>query len=323
MNRTRNILGAVCAPAVFCTVFSASALAQHQDIDVGLEDARVVVENGLLTPDEAHLFAAPFGELCCGPFGTDDPGFNSQTGPFMNPGEVLGCEASGELMYWDGSTWSADVPDAERIIVTDVLDQQTIYSADGVSSPAGCLVDAANSAGGVHTHINFEVENSGGTGNPADGAYLIEFALFGLANDLVTQIYDHSPPVRIAFSVGLTDTELDEALDALVTPPADTDGDAVFDSIDNCTLIANAEQLDTDGDGIGNRCDPDIATPNDCVVNFADLGELKAAFFSSAGSPNWNPDADLSADGAVNFEDLGIQKGFFFAPPGPSAAGCN
>ena len=38
---------------------------------------------------------------------------------------------------------------------------------------------------------------------------------------------------------------------------ADTDGDGVPDSGDNCPLVANGNQRDTDGDGIGNVCDPD------------------------------------------------------------------
>ncbi len=35
----------------------------------------------------------------------------------------------------------------------------------------------------------------------------------------------------------------------------DTDGDGVCDAVDNCPLVANANQLDTDHDGIGNACD--------------------------------------------------------------------
>ncbi|MEO1576160.1 MAG: M14 family zinc carboxypeptidase, partial [Pseudomonadota bacterium] len=35
----------------------------------------------------------------------------------------------------------------------------------------------------------------------------------------------------------------------------DTDGDGVNDLVDNCTLIANADQRDSNGDGFGNACD--------------------------------------------------------------------
>ena len=93
----------------------------------------------------------------------------------------------------------------------------------------------------------------------------------------------------------------------------DQDGDGVTDDIDNCTLVANSAQRDTDGDRIGNFCDADLN--NDCDINFLDLGLLKSVFFSA------DPDADLNGDGDVNFLDLGLMKATFFGPPGPGAPG--
>jgi hypothetical protein len=89
----------------------------------------------------------------------------------------------------------------------------------------------------------------------------------------------------------------------------DGDADAVPDDTDNCRQLANATQRDTNGDGFGNRCDPDLN--DDGTVNFLDLGRMRAVFFGS------DPDADLNGDGLVNFVDLGILRAFFFGPPGP------
>ena len=92
---------------------------------------------------------------------------------------------------------------------------------------------------------------------------------------------------------------------------ADTDGDGVGDHIDNCTLVINPAQRDTDFDGFGNVCDPDF--DNSLLVDTADLSFFNTRFFSA------DPDADLNGDGFVNATDLAILKSFFFKPPGPSA----
>jgi MYXO-CTERM domain-containing protein len=50
--------------------------------------------------------------------------------------------------------------------------------------------------------------------------------------------------------------------------PRDGDDDGVLDRDDNCVDVANADQLDTDADGIGDACDPD--KDGDGVANEAD-----------------------------------------------------
>ena len=89
-----------------------------------------------------------------------------------------------------------------------------------------------------------------------------------------------------------------------------TDGDGVPDELDNCTIIPNWCQRDTDGDFYGNYCDPDLN--NDEIVQAADLALFKPLFFTD------DPDADFNGNGIVNAEDLVILKQFFFKPPGPS-----
>ncbi|MDG2271746.1 MAG: thrombospondin type 3 repeat-containing protein, partial [Halioglobus sp.] len=51
-------------------------------------------------------------------------------------------------------------------------------------------------------------------------------------------------------------------------PPDDSDGDGILDSSDNCPLVSNADQLDTDGDGTGDACDDD--RDGDGILDSAD-----------------------------------------------------
>ena len=90
----------------------------------------------------------------------------------------------------------------------------------------------------------------------------------------------------------------------------DSDSDGLIDSKDNCILVANPAQRDTDTDGYGNYCDPDF--DNNLMVNASDLSYLKSTFFTA------DPDADLDGSGSVSAGDLAILKSFYFELPGPS-----
>ncbi len=108
--------------------------------------------------------------------------------------------------------------------------------------------------------------------------------------------------------VELTDVEL--GFQQVENQP-DGDSDGIPDDIDNCTLVANADQRDTNNDGYGNACDPDLN--NDGIVNFSDIA-LWVPFFNTAASG----DEDFNGDGAVNFGDYSIFPGYFLQSPGPS-----
>ena len=94
----------------------------------------------------------------------------------------------------------------------------------------------------------------------------------------------------------------------------DFDRDGIFDQLDNCVDVANADQSDTDGDGIGNRCDPDFN--NDCVVNFGDIALFANEFQGS------NALFDINSDGAVNFGDFVVVTQSFLLAPGPGLGSC-
>jgi len=91
----------------------------------------------------------------------------------------------------------------------------------------------------------------------------------------------------------------------------DTDGDGIPDSRDNCILVPNKDQLDTDGDGYGNACDADLN--NDGFVNALDLAAMRNQFGKR------KVPGDLNGDGIVNSLDISLFAKLFGKAPGPSA----
>jgi hypothetical protein len=103
----------------------------------------------------------------------------------------------------------------------------------------------------------------------------------------------------------------------------DSDGDGIPDDEDNCLAHANPAQRDSDGDGYGNRCDPDV--DNDGIVESSwgriypmdARGDLEAiALTIRAG--RFDPDHDLDGDGRVDETDLALAQLWLFRGPGPS-----
>ncbi len=128
-----------------------------------------------------------------------------------------------------------------------------------------------------------------------------------------TDWMDLSYVARVIPAPGFEGLELVSEAGAPSTPiptADDFDGDGVADALDNCIGTYNPAQRDTDLDGIGNYCDPDLN--QDCGVNFGDLAAFKALFLTA------DPNADFDGDGSVNFGDLAIMKKHFLVGPGPA-----
>jgi hypothetical protein len=108
--------------------------------------------------------------------------------------------------------------------------------------------------------------------------------------------------------------------------PADLDGDGVVDADDDCVEVPDPAQRDTDGDGIGNLCDPDfdgdgvVSTSWGVTPPAGREGDFERLLLGWKRGP-YDPDLDLDGDGKVDETDAGLAQLWILLPPGPRGSG--
>ena len=85
----------------------------------------------------------------------------------------------------------------------------------------------------------------------------------------------------------------------LVRISPDTDGDGIANALDNCPLTSNADQKDSNGNGVGDACEGDLDHDGD--IDQDDLDRLLAKRNTPASGPN-DP-MDLDGDGRITALD--------------------
>lgn len=96
----------------------------------------------------------------------------------------------------------------------------------------------------------------------------------------------------------------------------DQDGDGIADAEDNCISVANTDQRDTNGDRIGNICDPDYDGSGS--VNNPDFVAIRRAFGANEGNPDYDEDLDADGDGTIGNVELLLVRSCFGTSPGAS-----
>jgi hypothetical protein len=96
----------------------------------------------------------------------------------------------------------------------------------------------------------------------------------------------------------------------------DVDGDGWGAECDNCILVFNPSQTDSDYDGCGNACDADFN--QDGVVAIGDFSALAGSLNGPPPPPGSMDIAPDPPDGVIAIGDFSALAGQLNGPPGPS-----
>lgn len=151
----------------------------------------------------------------------------------------------------NGSIWS---------VLGQLGSQPNWYTSERTNESSGADDDCQNCPGAQWTGTNAEMTT-----------YAYDFVLNASAGEtdltqesnVLFRIVFHSDP-----SVNQEGVVIDNFVVDGVQDDEDDDNDGILDVDDNCPLIGNANQLDTDGDLQGDACDPD--DDNDGIPDFED-----------------------------------------------------
>ena len=279
--------------------FSSTTSGDDTDGD-GIQDAIDGIVNGVFN-DQSTAFSSDFTDQHLGGFTRGsivDRGDNLVT---VTDDPVLGV-----ILEANGGTGTSQVemcdPDRFNIFLTD---------GDQIKVTCGSLAGEVG-AGLVDVDVALNVS----VAIPVGASFFMDILPGSILS--ISNLGETGGPDMVIDDDGVISTlgPDDPPLQIMLDQEADTDGDGVVDSQDNCTLVANPPpdgetvQRDTNGDGFGNRCDPDLN--NDGLVTVIDFLILRGVLNSA------DEDADLNGDGLVTVTDFLILRGFLNQPPGPS-----
>lgn len=182
-----------------------------------------------------------------------------------------------QLAKWDGTSWSG----LGSFTVGSIVDSIIVDKRDNIYVGGNFLdIDSVS----VNRIAKWNGVNWSGLGSGLNGAT----SGFALTND------------GRMFVVGGFTIAGDKVSAYAAFWQLDTDEDGVIDLNDNCSLLSNVDQLNTDGDAQGDACDTD--DDNDGVLDINDAFPLDSTRWATP-TPTPIVDLDTDGDGLLNSID--------------------
>ncbi|MBI2046236.1 MAG: thrombospondin type 3 repeat-containing protein [Parcubacteria group bacterium] len=194
--------------------------------------------------------------------------YNATTGTLLQT-FIHPTPESGDSFGWSVSVSGDNVLIGVRGDDTGAENAGSAYLYDAAT---GALLQTFNNPTPVYLdYFGWSVSISGDKlviGNAYDGSVYLYEAI----NGALLQTFLNLAGGGSVFISGINFLVGSESAEFVYLYLADTDGDGIIDSADNCPADVNSDQADTDGDGQGNLCDftPNGDTDNDGVDNLAD-----------------------------------------------------
>lgn len=210
------------ATVLFCLA-TGNVAAQHLhdgDIEMAVDGGQLVVlgaEHAEYGTGRA-IFEGSLDTLLAGPrYRTTSPGFDSEPGTF-GTSEVISFVGWGTLAFWDGVAWADMVPNGEKVIVRDSLDETLTFAVDGLTPSGGFtgLIDEGGATGQIHQHVAFTLETDP-LQMPATGAYRIGLQLTSSVNDASDEFY-------LVLNRGMDSEAFEGAIHVMAVPEPETYG---------------------------------------------------------------------------------------------------
>jgi hypothetical protein len=197
----------------------------------------------------------------------------------------------------EGATWQ---------VLGTINSQPNWYNSDRTNASSGADDDCQNCPGAQWTGTDATMKE-----------YAYDFSANAALGERDLTV-EQSVIFRIVFHSDPAVTQEGAIIDDLVVEgfqdDDDDDNDGILDVDDNCPLVANANQTDTDGDGLGDVCDPDddndgipdvedncplIANPDQLDTDGDGIGDLCDDDADNDGVPNAEDLCDDTPPGAV------------------------